>query len=82
MNLPAKYAYLKQIYQGLEDVNTKTDKDLGHARYMTVRDLTRIKREEVSDSNFFWRKRELFRKVTGEVYEVLSMDPAAVEVSK
>jgi hypothetical protein len=77
-NVPAKYGYLRQIYQGVEDTNTKTNDDLGHARYMVVRDLGYIKKAELSESNFFWKKRELFKKLTGEVYEVLKMEPVAV----
>ena len=79
LNIPAKYGYLHQIYQGLEDAGAKTNKDLGHARYMVVRDLSRIEENEVSESNFFWKKREVFRKLAGEVYERLSAD---VTVSK
>lgn len=78
MNIPAKYAYLRQIYQGLEDTDAKTNRDLGHARYMTVRDLGKIKSKETSESNFFWRKRELFRKLTGEVYARLKTEPVPV----
>ena len=74
LNIPAKYSYLRQVYQGLEDTGVKTDKDLGHARYMNVRDLNRIQNQEFSESNFFWRKRALFRKLAGEVYERLSAD--------
>ncbi len=80
MNIPTKYGYLKQIYQGLEDASAKTNRDLGHARYMNVRDLTRIQNQEFSESNFFWRKRELFRKLVGEVYERLTAEVAAVSV--
>ena len=71
LNIPTKYGYLRQIYQGLEDADAKTNKDLGHARYMNVRDLSRIQKREFSESNFFWRKRGLFRKLAGEVYERL-----------
>jgi hypothetical protein len=74
LNIPAKYGYLRQIYQGLEDAAAKTNKDLGHARYMVVRDLSRIEENEVSESNFFWKKREVFRKLVSEVYERLSAD--------
>ena len=74
LNIPTKYGYLLQIYQGLEDSNAKTNKDLGHARYMNVRDLGRIKNQEFSESNFFWKKRAIFRKLTGEVYERLKTD--------
>ncbi len=74
LNIPTKYGYLRQIYQGLEDAGVKTNKDLGHARYMNVRDLGRIRNQEFSESNFFWRKRALFRKLAGEVYERLNAD--------
>jgi len=66
---------LKQIYQGLEDANSKSDVDLGHARYMALIELNRIRSKDVSGSNSFWKKRELFRKLTGEIYERLSPDP-------
>ena len=74
LNIPTKYGYLRQIYQGLEDTSVKTNKDLGHARYMNVRDLSRIRNQEFSESNFFWRKRALFRKLAGEIYERLNVD--------
>ncbi len=74
LNIPTKYGYLRQIYQGLEDTDIKTNKDLGHARYMNVRDLSRIRNQEFSENNFFWRKRALFRKLAGEIYERLNVD--------
>jgi len=37
-------------------------------------ELNRIKNKDVSESNSFWKKRELFRKLTGEIYERLSPD--------
>ena len=74
LNIPTKYGYLRQIYQGLEDAGAKTNKDLGHARYMNVRDLGRIQNQEFSESNFFWRKRAVFRKLAGEVYERLKAE--------
>ena len=76
-NIPNKYNHLKQIYQGLEDVNGKPGVDLGHTRYMVLADLNRIKNKEISESNSFWKKRELFRKLTGEIYERLSPDYVA-----
>ncbi|MEK7553189.1 MAG: hypothetical protein AAB504_00645, partial [Patescibacteria group bacterium] len=33
LNIPKKYGYLKQIYQGLEDADSKSNVDLGHTRY-------------------------------------------------
>ena len=77
LNIPAKYDYLRQVYQGLEDARAQTTQDLGHARYMNVLDLNRIRNQEYSESNFFWRKRALFRKMTGEIYERLKTDPDA-----
>jgi hypothetical protein len=71
LGIPNKYSSLKQIYQGVADVNSPTTKDIGHTRYMVVRDLSRIQNKEISESNFFWKKRELFRKLTSEVYERL-----------
>ena len=72
LNIPNKYGYLKQIYQGLEDADVKTNVDLGHTRYMVIQELNRIRNKDVSESNSFWKKRELFRKLTGEIYEILS----------
>ena len=72
LNIPNKYGYLKQIYQGLEDADVKTNADLGHTRYMVIQELNRIRNKDVSESNSFWKKRELFRKLTGEIYEILS----------
>ena len=74
LNIPGKYSYLKQIYQGLEDVNSKPGVDLGHARYAVLIELNRIRNKEVSESNSFWKKRELFRKLTGEIYKRLNPD--------
>lgn len=75
LNISNKYGLLKQIYQGLEDSHSKNNIDLGHARYMVVADLNRIKNQDVSENNLFWKKRELFRKLTGEIYERLNPDP-------
>lgn len=72
MNIPTKYGHLKKIYQGLEDADIKSDADLGHARYMVIRELERIRRNDLSESNSFWKKRELFRKLAAEIYERLS----------
>ncbi|HRY52432.1 MAG TPA: hypothetical protein P5089_01100 [Candidatus Portnoybacteria bacterium] len=76
-NISNKYGYLKQIYQGLEDAQNKLNVDFGHARCMALVELNKIKGKDVSDSNSFWKKRELFRKLTGEVYERLSPDYVA-----
>lgn len=79
LNMPTKYAYLRQVYQGLEDASTKTNKDIGHARYMNVKDLTLIQNQQFSESNFFWKKRAVFRKLAGEVYERLRADGATIK---
>ncbi len=73
MNIPKKYGYLKQIYQGLEDIDVNSEKDLGHARYAVIRELTSIRNKNVSESNSFWKKRELFRKIAGEVHRTLQV---------
>ena len=78
VNVPAKYDYLRQIYQGLEDADKKTTADIGHTRYTAVRDLDRIHNKEQSENNFFWKKRDVFRKVAGELYERLTAE-AVVE---
>lgn len=72
LNIPNKYNYLKQIYQGLEDANSKTDVDLGHARYAVLVELNRIRNKNVSEINSFWKKREVFRRWIGEIYERLN----------
>ena len=72
LNIPNKYSYLKQIYQGLEDASIKSNVDLGHTRYMIIQELNRIRNKDVSESNSFWKKRELFRKLAEEIYKVLS----------
>ena len=71
LDITKKYDYLKQIYQGLEDINIKSDADLGHARYSVIRDLNQIQNNDFSDSNSFWKKREISRKFTDEVYQRL-----------
>jgi len=69
--IPIKYDYLKQIYQGVEDINSRSNADLGHARYSVIRDLNRIQSKDVSDTNSFWKKREVSRRLTDEVYKRL-----------
>jgi len=76
LRIPEKYNHLKEIYQGLEDAETKSGADLGHARYMIIQDLNKIRNKDFSESNSFWKKRELFRKLTGEIYERLNLNPA------
>ena len=74
LNIPKKYDYLKQIYQGLEDANSKSNVDMGHTRYSVILELNRIRNKDFSESNSFWKKRELFRKLTGEIYKRLNPD--------
>ena len=69
--IPGKYVTLKQIYQGIEDLDERSGVDLGHDRYVAIRELGLIKKNELSENNSFWRRRESFRKVIGEVYRTL-----------
>ena len=71
LNIPVKYSNLKRIYQGLEDAKNQSGADIGHTRYFVVVELNRIQNKDVSDSNSFWKKRELFRKLAGEIYKRL-----------
>lgn len=75
LNIPNKYSCLRQIYQGLEDADIKSNVDLGHARYAVLLELNRIRNKDVSESNSFWKKRELFRKLTAEIYNRLNPEP-------
>lgn len=76
LKIPTKYDYLKLIYQGLQDSKTKSDADLGHSRYAVILELNKIKDNDVSDSNSFWKKRETIRKFATDIYGRLV--PAAV----
>jgi len=69
-----KYKQLKKVYRAFEDVNADTDIDLGHERYMAILDLNKIKDKKISEMNSFWKKRDLYRKITGEVYEALVLN--------
>ena len=68
-----KYLYLKQIYQGLEDANSISDIDIGHARSMVLVDLIQIRNNIFSESNTFWKNRDTIRKVSGEIYGQLNL---------
>jgi hypothetical protein len=72
LGIPDKYVMLRQIYQAIEDMHSDSTRDLGHDRYSVIRDMNRIQGEDHSDSNAFWKKRELFRKTSGEIYERLN----------
>jgi hypothetical protein len=71
LNIPKKYAYLKQVYQGVEDIDGKPGGDIGHTRYSVIRELTSIRNKDVSESNSFWKKREALRKMVGEIHRTL-----------
>ncbi len=76
-----KYGHLKQIHRGIKDISVRGkasngQEDLGHERYMVINDLNRIQKKETSDSNSFWKKRELFRKLALEIYDRLHPQPA------
>lgn len=70
--LPAKYTQLKEVHQGIKDTSIKSKEDLGHDRYMVIQDLLRIRNRETSDSNPIWKKREMFRSLSVEVYKIVS----------
>ncbi|MDO8523315.1 MAG: hypothetical protein Q7S12_03480 [bacterium] len=72
LRISNKYSTLKQIYQGLKDTHINTNVDLGHTRYMVLRELNQIRNKNFSEGNSFWKKRELFRKLATEIYERLS----------
>jgi len=69
--LPVKYSVLKQVYQGIEDIDIKTTDDLGHDRFVAIRELGLIRANNLSENNSFWKKRELFRKLTNEIHQTL-----------
>lgn len=81
--LSAKYFILKQVYQGIEDIDSHTKDDLGHDRYVAIRELSQIRNKDFSEgNNSFWRRRELIRKVAGETHKMLSghLIPASEEI--
>src|SRR5581483_1678879 len=69
--MPIKYFVLRQIYQGIEDVDVVTKNDLGHDRYVAIRELGLIRKQETSESNSLWKRREMARKLIGEIYKTL-----------
>ena len=71
-NITNKYGYLKQIYQGVEDAQSTSGADIGHTRCMALLEINKIRNKELSETNSFWKKRELFRNLTGEIYKRLS----------
>jgi hypothetical protein len=69
--LSAKYAIMRQIYQGIEDIDVRTADDLGHDRFVAIRDLSSIRNKNFSDSNSFWKQREVLRKLAGDIHATL-----------
>ena len=72
LGIPDKYAYLKQVYQAFEDMKAQSTDDLGHARYSVIRELNAIKDGYFSDTNSFWKRRELSKKLSQEIYDRLN----------
>lgn len=69
--LANKYDSLKRIYQGVEDINVKTNADIGHSRYMGIVELGQIQKKVASENNSFWKKREFFKKAAALVHKNL-----------
>jgi hypothetical protein len=69
--IPIKYFILRQIYQGIEDIDVATTDDLGHDRFVAIRELGLIRENDTSENNSMWRKRDVVRKLSGEVYKTL-----------
>ncbi|MBI5220268.1 MAG: hypothetical protein HY978_00320 [Candidatus Liptonbacteria bacterium] len=70
--IPKKYAVLKQIHQGIKDVKSPTSSDVGHDRYVAIRELSLIRKQDLSENNSFWRNRESFRKLASDIHRTLS----------
>jgi hypothetical protein len=70
--LSPKYFVMKQVYQGIEDIDLRTADDLGHDRYVAIRELSSIRNKDFSENNTFWKRRELLRKVAAEVHKTLN----------
>ena len=68
LKLSTKYTQLKQIHQGVKDVRAPSDHDIGHSRYMAIQGLDRIRKNDVSDSNPLWKKRETLRGCAEDMY--------------
>jgi hypothetical protein len=77
--LSAKYVLMRQIHQGIEDIDVRTKKDLGHDRYVAIRDLNLIRADRVSENNNFWKQREVLRRLAGEVHRTLRAHLAEIE---
>lgn len=69
--ISAKYIIMRQIYQGIEDIDVRTGDDLGHDRHVAIRDLNLIRNKNVSENNSFWRQRETLRKLAVDIHGTL-----------
>lgn len=69
--ISSKYSMLRQIYQGVEDIDVNTKNDLGHDRCVAIRDLKLIRDKDVSENNSFWKHREFLRRLTGDIHKTL-----------
>jgi len=69
--ISSKYSILRQIYQGIEDLDIRTKDDLGHDRFVAIRDLNFIRDKNVSENNSFWKHREFLRKLVGDIHKTL-----------
>lgn len=80
-----RYSILKEVYQGIEDLDVRTTNDLGHNRNVAIRDLNLIRNNDVSENNLFWKRRELLRKIACDIhqamYNYLSESDAKTKVS-
>lgn len=77
-----KYPQLKQVHQGIKDVKTSSSHDLGHNRYMTIQELNKIKKNDVSDSNPLWKKREALRDCAKNMYQAIMGNEEEVATKK
>ena len=77
--LSAKYVLMKQVYQGIEDIAIRTERDLGHDRFVTIRDLGLIRDDRAEENNNLWRQREVLRKLADAVHKTLRAHLSAVE---
>jgi len=69
--ISSKYSILKEVYQGIEDIDVKTTADLGHDRFVAIRELGLIRDNNLSNNNSFWKRREFLRKLTNDIHETL-----------
>ena len=69
--LSARYSIMRQVYRGIEDIDVRTEDDLGHDRYVAIRELNSIRNKDVSETNSFWKHREILRKLASEIHGIL-----------